>query len=214
MKTRLNILCTLVIVVLILSSAESINAFFMGARSGFTSAETDKKEELITVLNAGPVCLLPKSFQGTNIAIHNQKTNSEVKLWPIEAMVSVDKERSMLLSLFAQLINIGTLIFTICAIVQFIKLIRRIDKKDVFSHSNVKRLRKLGWILIGAYLCNAIYFLIELYGISQVLEVQGYSLNYWRIFSSLSLLLGIISFVVAEIFTIGLRTKEEQELTI
>ena len=50
--------------------------------------------------------------------------------------------------------------------------------------------------------------------LSQVLKIPGYSYNWLNPFSHSSLLLGVLAFVIAEVFAIGLKMKEEQDLTI
>ena len=97
---------------------------------------------------------------------------------------------------------------------QFFYLIRNINRGDIFSWKNVRFLRKLGWALILLFICTLGTTVIGNYEASQVLQLNGCEFSYTFAFSDATFILGFISLLVAEVFAIGLKMKEEQELTI
>lgn len=102
----------------------------------------------------------------------------------------------------------------IFCLLQFFYLIRNINRGDIFSWKNVKFLRKLGWALILLFICTLASIVIGNYEASQVLQLNGCEFSYTFAFSDATLILGFISLLVAEVFAIGLKMKEEQDLTI
>jgi len=117
------------------------------------------------------------------------------------------------------LLPLGLLALVIAALVilliyWFIKLIFNINKSIIFEWKNVKLLRKIGILLIGFYVCGIIFaFLFGNYA-SSLVSIPGYFLDNSKFFSYGSLIQGIIALIVAEIFAIGLKLKEEQDLTV
>ena len=64
-------------------------------------------------------------------------------------------------------------------------------------------------------ICTLATIVIGNYDIaSQVLQLNGCEFSYTFAFSDATLILGFISLLVAEVFAIGLKMKEEQDLTI
>jgi hypothetical protein len=56
--------------------------------------------------------------------------------------------------------------------------------------------------------------IISNYELADAFALKGYSMHLSELLSITTLVLGIISFIIAEVFAIGLRLQEEQELTI
>ena len=103
---------------------------------------------------------------------------------------------------------------TVWALVLFIRLIVSINKSDIFSWRNVRRLRRLGILLLAAFGCALLQEWIKLQAVRQVLEIPGYELTLSDAVRGSTLLLGLCALIVGEVFAIGLKMKEEQELTI
>ena len=60
----------------------------------------------------------------------------------------------------------------------------------------------------------AYYWFLSFHNVEKVFSVTGYSLSMADMVHITSLVLGISALIVAEVFAIGLKMKEEQELTI
>ena len=100
------------------------------------------------------------------------------------------------------------------AIVLFVRLIISINKSDIFNWKNVRRLRRLGLALIISFCCSFSVAYITLYNVGEVFSLRGYTLELSGILSGTMLVLGLCSLIVGEVFAIGLKMKEEQDLTI
>lgn len=213
MKRRLNILCSLVFVVLLLSMAESIYAAIWGAiEGGKAGMETTSVSSLV---NLHPINVFPNniSVERTD-SIFNAATGEHVPIFYSQAAVVVQTENSLAVTIGKMLASWVILICAVAAIVQFVKFIRNINRSEIFGWNNVKRLRKLGLYLLLVSACNFIAGYLNTWQTSQVLSIPGYSFNWLHPLSDSNLLLGVLAFIFAEVFAIGLRMKEEQELTI
>ena len=95
----------------------------------------------------------------------------------------------------------------------FIQLIVAINKSDIFNWKNVRRLRWLGVALLLNFISEAVPALMNDYELSSVFSLSGYSME-TSIDSVMLVILGLVSLIVGEVFAIGLKMKEEQDLTI
>ena len=101
----------------------------------------------------------------------------------------------------------------IMLIYNFIKIMISVNKSEIFVWINVRRLRRIGLSFILIFISKALMSIYEGIVTAEMIKLSDYSI----LMESLSvnaLVDGMIAFVVAEIFAVGLRIKEEQELTI
>lgn len=183
----------------------------MGAIEGGKAGMENKAGE---INNLHPLMLLPDNLSSTSDSIYNEMTGKNVPIWQIQSMVTVDTDAPGWLALINTLLSFILIIFGIKAVLQFIKFIRNINRSDIFCWANVKLLRKLGTSLLITFAATLTSTYMHTWQLSQVLKIPGYSYNWLNPFSHSSLLLGVLAFVIAEVFAIGLKMKEEQDLTI
>jgi len=229
MKKRLNILCLLVVLVLGYSVFESAyqvglgmtQGMKMGFEEGYEAGRKGEKldmnkkmNSMANVMNVKVVGLLPDVYHLFNDSVLNEKTGEYVPAMYTQMLVSVDSKPSIGQILTLTLSSIMNLFAVLVAVVIFVFLIVSINKSDIFNWKNVYRLRWLGGVLIFSFICTAIPTLMTSYLLSGVFSVKGYSLHLADLVSITNLVLGLSALIVGEVFAIGLRMKEEQELTI
>lgn len=217
MKRRLNILCLLVMLVFGYSIYESTNYFFDAFMSGFkignmaSEGRTHKMNEIVNMKDIG---VIPDDFVHLKDSVLNEKTGEYVPAMHIQMAVSLDTESGVWMKFFTLLSTNLHIITSLFSIFIFARLIISINKSDIFNWRNVRRLRWLGWSLILTFLFSAIPTYITAYELSGAFSLTGYSLTTYELVSTLTLVLGIVSLIVGEVFSIGLKIKEEQDLTI
>jgi hypothetical protein len=89
------------------------------------------------------------------------------------------------------------------ALACFIRFIRNVNRDQVFTWENVSLLRWSGWGLLGIEVAMILFDAIE-----------GFSFSYIYQEDTSDLIFGVFILIVAEAFAIGLKLKEEQDLTI
>ena len=100
---------------------------------------------------------------------------------------------------------------TVRGMVSFIRFILNVNRDKIFVKENVSLLRWAG----GALLYMSI-FSIPAIMINQRAESPTRAINVGSafLFESLPIILGFIFLIIAEVFVIGIKLREEQELTI
>jgi hypothetical protein len=215
MKKKLNLICVLIFVALIMSLFEDYGVISSCFRVGWNQGE----ENLITgetKFNPDIISLhlYPKDLQALTDSVVNQKTGERVPLLLAEAGVFYDAPLSPWMWAIAFLSGLIYFILALLAIVTFIRVISNINHEEIFAWSNVRLLRCLGYELLGIYLMIVIMVITDCMTASQNIEIAGYAPNWMIGFTNSDLLFALISLLVAEVFAMGLRLQEEQDLTI
>lgn len=96
----------------------------------------------------------------------------------------------------------------------FIKFIIAINRLDVFSWQNVSKLRFMGKAMLLVFLTNCVFEYLNYIETSSVIQMAKYELSKSEVVDYYSLFTGLGLLLIGEVFAIGLRLKEEQELTI
>lgn len=219
MKRRLNILCLVVMLVLSYSVLEQGYYIFLGAKMGAqTGLELGKKGSDIAaykeLMNLKVVNLIPSSMESFDFfrdSVYNEKSRSYVPAAYSSLMVSVDSHDSVGKVVAKYLLIYLHLGFSLWAVVLFIRLIISINKSDIFNWRNVRRLRRLGMALVVSFCCTFASSYLDFIGIDTVFSLHGYELSLSELVSTTTLVLGLCSLIVGEVFAIGLKMKEEQD---
>lgn len=212
MKRRLNILCLLVVLVLGYSVLEAVYYMGEGFMAGVQMTQTN--EGIDRAKNMKAISMVPADFSEFTDSVYNEKTGSYVPALYGQLLISVPVKTSHAVMAVVSLVQILGIVASVVGIVLFIKLIVSINRSLIFSWRNVRRLRWLGVALIFHYLCMLIPLVVAGSEVNEVFALRGYELHQSDLVSVITLVLAIVSFIVAEVFAIGLKMKEEQDLTI
>ena len=136
------------------------------------------------------------------------RINNAVVKVPIEI-----GERSISSVICIILCSILILTGFIMAVYNFLRIIFAVNKSVIFEWINVRRLRRMGIGFISIFVFNTIMILVHKHTVLQLIEIENYKIINSPLEGSI-LMFGVVSFLVAEIFAVGLKLREEQELTI
>jgi hypothetical protein len=185
-----------------------------GIEAGIEAGMNRSKERMKLLSDLQIISLLPDNIISFNDSVFNEKTNSYVPAFYTQLGVSIPTQKNVWQVTLTVLSSFLCMLSMMAAIVMFILIIISINNSDIFNWRNVSRLRWLGGLLVLCFVFSVIPAAISFYSISQSFSMQGYTMHIQDFISILTLVLGVVSYIVAEIFAIGLRMKEEQELTI
>ena len=146
--------------------------------------------------------------------IINAQNNEKVPVMYTQMAVRTGKEVNYSYLIISSSCSLMNALLTISALIIFVMLILSINKSQIFNWKNVRRLRRLGVLLIIGFVCTFLLAFLSFHNVEKVFSVTGYSLSMADMVHITSLVLGISALIVAEVFAIGLKMKEEQELTI
>lgn len=215
MKKRLNIFCVCMIAAFLLSVSGNvyliIEMFINGVEVGMKAAQG----EITEIPQYKMVHVLPTDMIETTGTVTNLKDGRQLAVKPIMALVECPYSHSSHgFEVLQGLIGFIVIIGFVYATVYFAKLMIHINRNIVFDWSNVKHLRRVGWSLTGMCALSFISVWISNHQLAQCIELAGSKLNILIAFSDSTLILGFITLLASEVFAIGLRLKEENELTI
>lgn len=216
MKRKLNFLCVIVMLVLSYSVLEVVYFLSLGFKTGIELGMNSSNVQREELMHLETLHLLPKDMSNSLLkdSILNEKSGQYVPVSYDEMIVSVNAKPSFLVKSISVLAVLGDFVTVIWAVVLFIRIIIAINKSEIFNWRNVRRLRRLGVLLIIGFACSFLKSLLTVYNVGKVLSLANYSLSIADMVHTTSLVLGLSALIVAEVFAIGLRIKEEQELTI
>lgn len=231
MKRRLNLFCAIVLVIMSWSLVETgyylALGAYMGARAGWNYSKAKQEgnlgerqeKELSQYTNLKVISTLPHILQGKSEqllqdSVYNARTGRYIPASYATLMVSVNTEQSRAGSIINPLLSLLATVAGVWALVLFIKLIVSINKSDIFNWRNVRRLRWLGILLLVSFASRLLLEWMTLQAIRRALEIPGYDLTLTDAVRGSTLLLGLCALIVGEVFAIGLKMKEEQDLTI
>ena len=216
MKKRLNLICLGIVLAVLVSMSFLFSTFYYGFKAGIDAYEqgaagVEKLDVTYKMIGTMPTDVITNE---TATAI-NEKDGSTVSILPFISMIGIPNEKADATdSIFLSLLDWMVIICCIYAIVQFVKMIRNIHRNIIFDWANVNRLRRLGLSLILCFCCSLVTFAINNHLVSQVISLKDCDFSIAFQFSDPTLLIGFTSLLFAEIFAIGLRLKEENDLTI
>lgn len=216
MKKRLNLICLGIVLAVLVSMSFLFSTFYYGFKAGIDAYEqgaagVEKLDVTYKMIGTMPTDVITSE---TATAI-NEKDGSTVSILPFISMIGIPNEKADATdSIFLSLLDWMVIICCIYAILQFVKMIRNIHRNIIFDWANVKRLRRLGFSLILCFCCSLVTFAINNHLVSQVISLKDCDFSIAFQFSDPTLLIGFTSLLFAEIFAIGLRLKEENDLTI
>lgn len=95
----------------------------------------------------------------------------------------------------------------------FFKVIRAASRGNLIDLKVIKRIRKIGIILILFYIADVFAYTIDTLKAKYLVDLENY--NFFIDLSGFgTLILGIVTLLLAEILHVSLKMKEEQDLTI
>lgn len=206
MKTRMNILCLLVFLLMGFSVVETAYYFTIGLKAGADPNPTMRNLEYVSVL--------PDDMTLLTDSVFNVKSQTYVPATYSHLLISVDTPENLWEQVARGLMVLAAVGCFLQAALYFLRLIIAINRSEIFSWDNVHRLRKVGLLMLSGFLLQGAQLWILFHRLDEVFAMQGYSFSLREALSLSNLLLGLVALIVAEVFAIGLRLKEEQELTI
>lgn len=104
---------------------------------------------------------------------------------------------------YVLLTSVLVFVFGIRALVSFIRFIINVNRSQVFTWSNVRHLR---WVSIGIMVVVVLMMINNILMHKDVMNVLSDNLE--------SIIFCVFTLIIAEAFALGIKLREEQELTI
>ena len=214
MKKKLNLI-TLFIGIAFgigIMTSEEIEGFKEGFREGQTSAMDSwgvgtEKSFSLTLAPVEKYTMPDKLLNKKNGELE------QVRIREVLVRTSVDKKANALEVLWMFPCSIIMLTGFFMVVFNFLKIVFAVNKSIIFEWINIRRLRRVGIGFVLMFIIDGIVSTIQKSAALELIELEGYEIVNFS-YEGILLLLGMVSFLFAEILAAGLRLKEEQDLTI
>lgn len=209
MKTKINILCLLLLVAF---AGCMYNGFLGGIEGSNDAARGDIKNRQKPLFY---VNVVPTEGNELNDSIPSAIQKGEFLKYHITSL-KIEQEntsKDMIFNILMGIIAIPFSLICLAALYCFTRLILSIRKRDIFNPSNVFRVRLISATIIVASIIRTLMQYINYDIATHSIQLSGYQIESvqipWNMFLSALLLA-----VFAEIYAQAIKLKEEQDLTI
>lgn len=216
MKTKLNILCVLVISLIIASFVSGYFYFQVGLNEADRDAGVYKDAEVQPVTDVITVSMLPQPDKNIALKMTNEVTGKEMNVWPVELIVEKEDAQpaSFTYNLVNGIITFLCLIAMVVAVFTFIGFIMRVNKGSIFDSTNITYLRVCGFCLLFFGITDILVGCYESWYDGQLFQLANFKNSPLPNLNITCPMLGLISLVVGQVFAMAKKMQEEQELTI
>lgn len=216
---RLKVLCILLLIVFFGSIYQSaLLPFIEGVEYGLTVArfqmDNNTNTEDFVMMD-----VTPKDDLFPDKAEMNLKTGQPVmvRLNNVTVMVASTMQKPLwwkVLQSFNMLLSLATLILGIIVPFLVVQIFRSMQFIRVFDVDNISRINKIGYILLFIGILETIIQGIKIFSARSLVDFMHYSFSYGKMIDFSPILMGIVVLIMNEILRIGLKIKEENDLTI
>lgn len=164
--------------------------------------------------------LLPDKEQRTFIdTISNKKDNREIFINKSEVEIFMPAPENiptwyMAVNILNVILALFALVILITIPILFFKTLKSVNKNNIFTSGNTKRIRLLAFCIIGIGIIETVFNISQRYAFSEFVQLEGYKVSYYDSVDIFGLIFGVTLLVIAEAMKQAIKMKEEQELTI
>ncbi len=216
---RIKTLCVVLLIVFFGSVYQgAILPFIEGVRYGMTIAkyQLDHKEKTDDFILLDVVS---KNYNYLEDSEINLRTGEKVLIRPNNMTVLV---QSLLdkpiwwkaLQGVYSLLVLMTLVLGIWIPFLVVKIVKSLQNSEVFDRKNLKRIQRIGIILLVVGILGTLLQAINIYSAQSMVDLSHYSFSYAKVIDFSPIIMGVVILIMNEILRIGIEIKEEQDLTI
>ncbi|MDR2915224.1 MAG: DUF2975 domain-containing protein [Tannerella sp.] len=213
MKRRMHVITVFFGIALGMFLYDAISNRFPSFKDGFIEGYNSDSVE--KHYESCYLTLDPENFSAMPDSIFNKKTGKWIPARMMEVYVRIPMKENPNGLRLLWLLPCVILLFAgfLMVVYNFVLMTIAVGKSIVFEWINVRRIRRIG---IGFSILFVVASGINIYFnrlALDLIEIENYKII-TSSFASNLLMFGAIAFLIAEVFAVGLRLKEEQDLTI
>ena len=180
----------------------------------YTMANADDLHKVLTT-NLYDMPALAREQAGNAWETHDGAV--KFRLYKMYGMFSyLNMPRALVLAVYFRVLVLVALFFI--GVVQMANVFEDVSQGRPFVRENARRLRIVGYAMAGGAIFKFVVQMSTLFMFKDAIAIPGTSIPwYWLLKETLSLGLllgGLVVLVISEVFRLGNRLEEEQELTI
>lgn len=216
---RIKILCIVLLVVFFGSLYQgAVMPFIEGVKYGMTIAkyeqDSQKKTDDFLMMD-----VVSKQSDYMETSEKNLKTGETVLIRPTNVSVLVHSlpEKPMWWIALQGVYAVFTLIVLALGVwIPFlvVKILRSLQHSEVFDRTNLKRINRIGIIILAMGIIGSIIQFINIYSAQYMVNLSNYDFSYAKVIDFNAIIMGVIILIMNEVLRIAIEIKEEQDLTI
>lgn len=192
--------------------------FIEGVKYGMTIAkyeqDSQKKTDDFLMMD-----VVSKQSDYMEMSEKNLKTGETVLIRPTNVSVLVHSlpEKPMWWIVLQGVYAVFTLIVLALGVwIPFlvVKILRSLQHSEVFDRTNLKRINRIGIIILAMGIIGSIIQFINIYSAQYMVNLSNYDFSYAKVIDFNAIIMGVIILIMNEVLRIAIEIKEEQDLTI
>ncbi len=207
-KKKINLISFLLLCIVVIAFG---NAVVVGIRSGISSTENNSDLEQCDSKRIPVKVRLKTANGGEYLSTFNN--NGKVIPYSIDTITTYVENNDWKYVVIVPSLLLLAFCFLLIAIYKFICFIRDITKGNIFIKQNYKRLKWVSWAMALLFLYDTVKAYMEYNVIENIVSIPNYQLEslklHWNV-----LWVALVFALFAQVFALGIKMKEEQELTI
>ena len=207
---KFRILGILAMLVIVGDFVISFTAGWQEERDSFLAGYKSVREESPSLYTPEAVLVEVRPLETTKLdSLHNSKVNENLpyKIDKVSVAI-VPSAWSSILFCFGGFAVLAILAGIYC----LIRVLISISKRNVFTHDNVVRMRVFTYSLLAYSILNALMEWLNYVEVVKQVSLPGYEIKDFSMSADWISLVVLVLFT--EIFAVGVKMKEEQDLTI
>ena len=192
--------------------------FWEGVKTGMTTAkyQFEHKEQSDDFFL---IDVTPKDYAYFDESEINLYTKEGVLIRPnnVTVMTKSLPDRTSTWLILKSFISIFTLIvLALGVLVPFlvVKILRSLQKSEVFDRRNLKRINRIGLILLAIGFFGTLLQIVNVLSAKLVIDLSNYNFSYANVFDFYPIIMGVVILIMNEVLRISIEIKEEQDMTI
>ena len=192
--------------------------FWEGVKTGMTTAKyqfehTEQSDNFFLI------DVTPKDYAYFDESEINLYTKEGVLIRPnnVTVMTKSLPDRTSTWLILKSFISIFTLIvLALGVLVPFlvVKILRSLQKSEVFDRRNLKRINRIGLILLAIGFFGTLLQIVNVLSAKLVIDLSNYNFSYANVFDFYPIIMGVVILIMNEVLRISIEIKEEQDMTI
>ncbi|MCD7936539.1 MAG: DUF2975 domain-containing protein [Tannerellaceae bacterium] len=214
MKKKLYMLTCFLTVAIGLNLIAQFSDFYKGFQAGLTNSNPEGHRKVESLM----VALRPLQIADKPSQLYNEQTGIWISGRIQNCMIEVEESRDKLIFVVFEVILLFFAFFCLPALIIlgtcFLKIISAVSRNEIFEWKNIRMLRWVGMSFLFLFLTSLVAGLYNYTLATQLIEIPHYEIILGNMLDLSYLLFGLVALIIAEIYSIGLKLKEEEELTI
>ncbi|MFT3753951.1 MAG: DUF2975 domain-containing protein [Paludibacter sp.] len=216
---RIKIFCIILLAVFFGSIYQgAILPFVEGMKYGISVAKYQlqhkEKTDDFVMLN-----VVTKDYNYLDASEINLKTGEKVLIRPNNMTILIQSVANkpawwIPLQIIYTLLIIAALVLSIWIPFLVVKIIRSLQNSQVFDRHNLKRINRIGIIMLIVGLLGTATQAINIFSAQTIINLAHYNFSYSKTIDFNPIIMGVVILIMNEILRIGTEMKEEQDLTI